>query len=282
MGVDHGPLIELRDLSFAYDGHSDALRGLWLSVAPGERVGLIGPNGAGKSTLFLCLAGVLHGYRGTIAVDGLSPGDERQLPALRRKVGVMFQSSDDQLFNPTVLDDVAFGPLNLGLSREAARQTALDALARVGVTADLHDRPPHRLSNGQRRRVALAGILAMDPAVLLLDEPASDLDPRGRAELIELLRQIGGTQLLAGHDLEMIRRTCQRVVLLDGGTLVADGPTDDVLSDAALMDAHGLYVPHSLQCCHDHGPGHAHAHRSTNHTPASGAATPRADRATAP
>ncbi len=161
----------------------------------------------------------------------------------------MFQSCDDQLFNPTVLDDVAFGPRNLGASREEAAQAAARALTDVGLPPDLHDRAPHHLSSGQKRRVALAGILAMDPDVLLLDEPASDLDPRGRNELIALLKRLGRTQLVAGHDLELIRQTCSRIVVLDGGAVVADGPTDAILSDAALMNAHGLEVPHSLRCC---------------------------------
>ncbi|MBN1491016.1 MAG: ABC transporter ATP-binding protein, partial [Phycisphaerae bacterium] len=176
--MNRKPLIILDALSFAYDGHADALRALTLEIDPGERVGLIGPNGAGKSTLFLCLTGVLHGYRGRIEIDGLSPADPKQLPALRRAVGMVFQSSDDQLFNPTVLDDVAFGPLNLGASHDEALAMARQALARVGLAEDLHTRAPHRLSNGQKRRVALAGVLAMAPAAMLLDEPASDLDAR--------------------------------------------------------------------------------------------------------
>lgn len=264
--MNRKPLIILDALSFAYDGHADALRGLTLEINPGEHVGLIGPNGAGKSTLFLCLTGVLHGYRGRIEIDGLSPADPKQLPALRRTVGMVFQSSDDQLFNPTVLDDVAFGPLNLGASRDEALATARQALARVGLAEDLHTRAPHRLSNGQKRRVALAGVLAMAPAAMLLDEPASDLDARGRTELINLLNRLGGTQIIAGHNLELIRRTCRRVVLLDDGRIVADALTDTILADADLMTAHGMEVPHSLQCCHDHAAQGGHAHAPADHT----------------
>jgi cobalt/nickel transport system ATP-binding protein len=259
-------LITIEGLAFAYDGMARTLEAVDLSVAAGERVGIVGPNGAGKSTLFLCLTGVLQGYGGRIAIDGLSPGTAGQLPALRRKVGMVFQSSDDQLFNPTVLEDVAFGPINLGMPREAALAAAREALARVGIEPGLHGRPPHQISNGQKRRVALAGILAMSPIVLLLDEPTSDLDPRGRAELIELLRGLGGTHLIAGHDLEMIRQTCGRVVLLDAGQIVADGPTDTIFADEALMHGHGLFVPHSLQCCHDHGDGAAHRHAAADHS----------------
>ncbi len=253
-----GPHIVIQDLSFSYDGRTPALDGISLAIDANERVGLVGPNGAGKSTLFLCLNGVLQGFKGRIEVDGLSPANERQLRELRRRIGVVFQSSDDQLFNPSVLDDVAFGPRNVGASREEAMRVATEALHRTGIPAELYQRPPNRLSSGQKRRVALAGVLAMAPAVLLLDEPASDLDPRGRSELIDLLDRIGGTQVIAGHDLEMIRRTCRRVVVLDAGRLVADGATDTILSDEPLMKAHGLCVPHSLKCCHSHEQPHAH------------------------
>jgi cobalt/nickel transport system ATP-binding protein len=263
--VANDPIIAVENLSFSYDGQANALQDVTLRINAGERVGFVGPNGSGKSTFFLCLMGVLRGGRGRIEIAGLSPADGRQLPALRRKVGLVFQNCDDQLFNPTVLDDVAFGPLNLGATRERARQTATEAIRRVGLPDGLLDRPPHRLSNGQKRRVALAGILAMNPEVLLLDEPASDLDPRGRSELIELLDGLGRTQLIAGHDLELMRKLCGRVVVLEAGRIVADGPIDQVLADEALMNAHGLYVPHSLRRGHDHGAG-AFRHPPANHT----------------
>lgn len=250
--MDEAVLIDVAGLSFSYDGQADVLCGVSLRVRRGERIGLVGPNGAGKSSLFLCLTGVVRGYRGRIDIEGLSPADDRQLREIRRRVGLVFQSSDDQLFNPTVLEDVAFGPLSLGMPREQALRAATASLERVRIPPELYDRPPHRLSSGQKRRVALAGVLAMSPDVLLLDEPASDLDPRGRAELIELLAAVGGTQMIAGHDLEMIRQTCRRVIVLDAGRLAADGPTDAILSDEDLMTSHGLAVPHSLRCCHTH------------------------------
>jgi len=213
------------------------------------------------------MLGVLTGYRGGISVAGLSPSSDDQLRELRRRVGLVFQNCDDQLFNPTVIDDVAFGPLNLGLSRKDARGTAMNSLLRVGLPAELAQRPPHRLSNGQKRRVALAGILAMNPDVLLLDEPASDLDPRGRTELIELLVGLNHTQLIAGHDLELIRLTCRRVVIFDAGRIVADGETDTLLSDEKLMHRHGLYVPHSLKSHHEH----VHDHHVARHEKPGGA-----------
>lgn len=265
--MNNEPQILIEKLSFSYDEQANALQDVTLSIEAGEHVGFIGPNGAGKSTLFLCMLGVLTGYRGRISVAGLSPSRDDQLRELRRRVGLVFQNCDDQLFNPTVIDDVAFGPLNLGASREQARQTAIDALTRVGLPAELAQRPPHRLSNGQKRRVALAGILAMNPDVLLLDEPASDLDPRGRTELIELLVGLNHTQLIAGHDLELIRLTCRRVVIFDAGRIVADGETDTLLSDEKLMHRHGLYVPHSLKSHHEH----VHDHHVARHEKPGGA-----------
>lgn len=263
--MSNDPIIRVENLSFSYDGRADALDGVTLRIHAGERVGFVGPNGSGKSTFFLCLMGVLRATRGRIEVAGRSPADDRQRAEIRRTVGLVFQNCDDQLFNPTIEEDVAFGPLNLGASRDEARRAAGEALRRVGLPAALHSRPPHHLSNGQKRRVALAGILAMNPDVMLLDEPASDLDPRGRAELIELLRGLGRTQLIAGHDLELIRKVCGRVVVLDAGRVAADGPVDAVLSNADLMDAHGLYVPHSLRGPHNHGAG-LHRHAPAEHT----------------
>jgi cobalt/nickel transport system ATP-binding protein len=213
-------------------------------VSPGERAGLVGPNGAGKTTLFLCLAGVLRPQSGSVRVCGLDVrAARRELP---RRLGIVFQDSDDQLFNSSVRDDVAFGPLNLGLKPDEVRARVTEALSRVGM-AGQEERVPMHLSGGEKRRVALAGVLAMRPEVLLLDEPTMFLDPRGRRELIELLKEIGGTQLVASHDLEFVRGLCPRVLLLDGGKVYVDGPTDAVLGDAALMERHGLEVPWSLR-----------------------------------
>lgn len=245
-------LIQAEGLTYRYNangrtGSRAALSGVTFQLREGERVGLVGPNGAGKSTLFLCLTGILDGFTGELRVAGHSPGDRRSIRTVRDLVGIVFQATDDQLFSPTVLDDAAFGPRNQGASRDEAVLRAREALGRVGFPPSLETAHPHELSGGERRRVALAGVLAMNPRVLLLDEPGSDLDPRGKRGLIELLNSLGGTQIIAAHDLELIRRTCPRTMVMDEGRIVADGATDALLGDAALMEAHGLEVPASLK-----------------------------------
>ena len=243
--------IHVHDLSFVYPAGQTALTQFSLNVSPGESVGLVGPNGAGKTTLFLCLSGVLLPTSGDLSVCGLhlrDAGERRQVPG---KLGIVFQNSDDQLFNATVFDDVAFGPLNLGLPEEAVRQRVKTALHQVGLDG-FEERVPFHLSGGEKRRVALAGILAMQPEVLLLDEPSSHLDPRGRRKLIKLVHQLPNTKLIASHDLELIVATCERAVVLDRGQIVGDGPVRRVLADKSLMEAHGLEVPHSLTHPHAH------------------------------
>jgi cobalt/nickel transport system ATP-binding protein len=240
------PAIDATDLSYAYPEGARALDRVTFRVAAGEGVGLVGPNGAGKTSLFLCLSGVLAAQAGTLRVAGLDLRDGAQRRKLPAHVGIVFQNSDDQLFNATVFDDVAFGPLNLGLPPDEVRRRVAEALARVGMTGQ-EQRVPFHLSGGEKRRVALAGVLAMRPSILLLDEPSMYLDPRGRRELIALIGTLGGTRLIASHDLEMILRTCERTLLLDRGKLIADGPTRTLLADAALMEEHGLEVPASLR-----------------------------------
>lgn len=242
--MNDGPAIRVAGLSFTYAGGVQALQEICFDVAAGEAVGVIGPNGAGKSTLFLCLAGVLPIAAGVATVAGLDPVRQRRL--LPTKVGLVFQNSDEQLFAATVGDDVAFGPLNLRLPAAEVRNRVAEALAKVGLVG-FESRVPHHLSGGEKRRTALAGVLAMRPEVLLLDEPSMFLDPRGRKELLQLLRSLGGTQLIASHDLDFILDRCSRVLLLDRGRLIADGPTATVLSDAALVEAHGLEVPYRLR-----------------------------------
>lgn len=239
------PAIHVADLSFAYPGGFLALDHLHLEVAAGESVGLVGPNGAGKTTLFLCLSGVLPFSRGSAQVAGLDPADRAGRARLPAKVGIIFQNSDDQLFNATVRDDVAFGPLNLGLPRDEILQRVTEALDRVGLTG-FEERVPFHLSGGEKRRAALAGVLAMRPEVLLMDEPSMYLDPRGRRELIRLVNSLSVTKVIASHDLELILETCRRALVIDKGRIVADGHAREVLADAGLMAAHGLEVPHSL------------------------------------
>jgi cobalt/nickel transport system ATP-binding protein len=239
------PTIRAHDLTYSYTGRPLALDHVSFEAVEGESIGVVGPNGAGKTTLFLCLSGVLPSQKAAVQIAGLDPSDPIQRRALPAKVGIVFQNSDDQLFNTTVFDDVAFGPLNLGFGPEEVKQRVAEALARVGL-AGFEQRVPFHLSGGEKRRVALAGVLAMRPEILLLDEPSMYLDPRGRRELIRLINSLTVTKLIATHDLELVRETCRRVLLLDAGRLVSDGPTRAVLTDARLMEEHGLEVPHSL------------------------------------
>jgi cobalt/nickel transport system ATP-binding protein len=245
--VSSEALLQVRELTYRYpQGPAVALERLSFDVAEGESVGLIGPNGAGKTTLFLCLSGVLIPKAEALRVAGLDVLDARQRRRLPGEVGIVFQDSDDQIFNATLFDDVAFGPLNLGVPPDEVRQRVTEALARVGLVG-MEDRVPFHLSGGEKRRAALAGVLAMRPRVLLLDEPSMFLDPRGRRELIALIRGLGGTKQIASHDLEMVVQTCARVLLLDRGRLIKDGPTRELLSDEKLMEDHGLEVPYSLR-----------------------------------
>lgn len=238
------PSLLVERLAFAYpDGHQ-ALYGVDLRVERGERVALLGPNGAGKTTLVLHLNGILGGGAGRVSVGGLAV-KQAHLQEVRRRVGIVFQDPDDQLFMPTVRQDVAFGPANLGL-RGADLDAAVDrALAAVGMS-EFADRPPHHLSFGQRRRVAVATVLAMDPEILVLDEPSSNLDPAGRRELAEILQSLPVTILMVTHDLPYALQLCERSVILDGGVIVADGATTMILGDDRLLSRHRLELPYGF------------------------------------
>ena len=235
------PVLDVRGLAYAYpDGHQ-ALYGVDLHVHRGERVALLGPNGAGKTTLVLHLNGILMPGAGSVAVSGL-PVVKENVQEVRRRVGIVFQDPDDQLFMPSVRDDVAFGPANLGLRGGELDARVAAALEQVGM-AEFADRPPHHLSFGQRRRVAVATVLAMEPEILVLDEPSSNLDPASRRELAEILTGLDVTVLMVTHDLPYAFELCPRSVVLSDGVVVADGPTYDVLTDDALMAAHRLELP---------------------------------------
>ncbi|MET3963392.1 cobalt/nickel transport system ATP-binding protein [Marmoricola sp. OAE513] len=238
------PVLDVRGLAHAYpDGHQ-ALFGVDLHVHAGERVALLGPNGAGKTTLVLHLNGILTAGAGTVAVSGL-PVEKKNLREIRRRVGIVFQDPDDQLFSATVRDDVAFGPRNLGLRGAELEARVLHALDQVGMT-EYVDRPPHHLSFGQRRRVAVATVLAMEPEILVLDEPSSNLDPASRRELADILRSLDVTVLMVTHDLPYALELCPRSVVLSDGVIVADGETRDVLTDDVLMKAHRLELPYGF------------------------------------
>ncbi|MEW6360457.1 MAG: ATP-binding cassette domain-containing protein [Planctomycetota bacterium] len=235
--------VSVENLTFTYPDGTEALRGVRWAVGAGASVGLIGPNGAGKSTLLLHLNGVLRG-EGTIKIGDVEVAGEN-LPEVRRRVGLVFQDADDQLFMPTVFDDVAFGPLNLGCSEAEVKERVERALAAVRLS-DLGEKAPHHLSGGQKRLAAIATTLSMDPGVLVLDEPTSNLDHRSRRALIHVLNDLPITKIVAGHDLEFILETCREVCLMNGGAVVRHGSAETLLSDEALLAAHGLETPHSL------------------------------------
>ncbi len=245
--------LEITGLRYRYHDGTEALRSISFRVLPGECVALLGPNGSGKSTLLLHLNGLLPDKisgDGAVKIYGeaLAAGN---LESVRRQVGLVFQDPDDQLFCPTVAEDVAFGPQQLGLTENEISYRVKKSLAQVGLAGFEH-RATHHLSHGEKRRACLAGVLACEPKVLVLDEPTSDLDPRGRREFKAMLRTLPATKLIATHDLEMAVELCARSIILDRGEIVADGRTLDLLGDEKLMLAHGLETPHILHHLHPH------------------------------
>jgi cobalt/nickel transport system ATP-binding protein len=277
-------LVEVERLGYAYPEGRRALGDVSFHLRHGERVGLIGPNGAGKTTLLLALAGLLDEFEGAVSVAGCDLTTAAGRRRVHQKLGVVFQNTDDQIINATVADDIAFGPLNLGLAPDEVRRRVELAMAQVGLPPDCRDRIPFHLSSGEKRRVAIAGVLAMDPDVVLMDEPTSDLDPRGRRELRRILEALSITRIISSHNLEFVLDTCDRVLLLDEGRLLGDGPVRRILADEELMLRHGLEVPdrisaeerreavqarlagitveaaHTHDHDHDHGHGHGHGH----------------------
>jgi len=240
-------IVEAKDLEYVYPDGTVALRGVSFRIEHGESVGIVGANGAGKSTLLLHLNGCLIATKGTVRI-GDFPVTPATLHHIRRSVGTIFQDPNDQLFMPTVEEDVAFGPLNMSLPADEVERRVRESLDSVNA-AHLRTRPPYKLSGGEKRAVAIASVLAMSPDILVMDEPTSGLDPRARRRLIELLRGFAHTKIIASHDLDMIMDLCQRTIVLHEGIVLADGPTDDVLGDEALLARAGLELPLRLQGC---------------------------------
>ncbi|MGD8813577.1 MAG: ATP-binding cassette domain-containing protein [Anaerolineales bacterium] len=232
--------IDVKNLHYAYPDGQVALRGVTLYIAPGEKVALVGPNGAGKSTLLLHLNGILRG-EGEVQVCG-QPVNDETLGDVRAAVGLVFQDPDDQLFSPSVFEDVAFGPLYMGLDEENIQQRVERSLDSVGMLG-IERRAPHHLSGGEKKRVAIATVLAMDPEILVLDEPTAGLDPRTRRGLINLLRELPQTMLVSTHDMGLVAESFLRTIVINEGRVVADGPTEQLLADEALLEAHGLEAP---------------------------------------
>jgi len=237
-------IIRVNNLEYAYPDGTKALRGVNLSIFEKESVGIIGPNGAGKSTLLLHLNGILQG-EGKVEIMGLEVGNNN-LSFIRSKVGLVFQDPEDQLFMPTVFDDVAFGLINMGKEREDIISSVKEALEEVGML-DSINRISHHLSFGEKKRISLATVLSMKPEILVLDEPSSNLDPKTRRHLIEILKGIKATKIISGHDLELILELCNRVVLLDKGSVIYGGHPRDILANDSLMQSHGLEVPLSIK-----------------------------------
>jgi cobalt/nickel transport system ATP-binding protein len=238
------PSLRISNLAYAYpDGHQ-ALFGVNLELQKGERVALLGPNGAGKTTLVLHLNGIIATQQGSVSVAGkvVDGKNKESLKHIRERVGIVFQDPDDQLFMPTVFEDVAFGPYNFGLRDEELKRVVNDALAKVGMT-EFAERPPHHLSFGQRRRVAVATVLAMNPEILVLDEPSSNLDPASRRELAAILKELNVTILMVTHDLPYALELCERSVILSGGVIAADGKTAELFANDDLLAKHRLELP---------------------------------------
>lgn len=241
--------IEIIGLEYSYPDKTKALQGIDLVIKPGEAVALVGANGAGKSTLLLHLNGINKG-KGKVNICGLSVEDSN-IKKIRSLVGMVFQNPDDQLFLPTVFDDVSFGPMNMGLDKEEVERRTRRALEAVGMQ-DFTHKLPHHLSFGQKKRISIATVLSMEPEILVLDEPTSNLDPRNRRNLVELLKGFETTKLIATHDMGMVADVCQRVVVMSNGKIVADGDVKTILTDRDLLDKYGLESPFldpHVHCC---------------------------------
>lgn len=262
-------VIKTRGLCFRYGKEAEALHKIDLEIRAGEAVALIGPNGAGKSTLLLLLRGILDAAEGEIMINGRRLSGPEKIASLAGETGLVFQDPDDQLFSATVFDDVAFGPINLGLSRTEVEERVRRALSAVGLSG-FEERVPHHLSGGEKRRVSLATVYAMEPSILLLDEPTSHLDPKARLEVIKLIQEFPGTRVIATHDFELILKVATRVVLIHRGRIAAQGRPVEILTDEALLQANGMEMPlvvrylMALQSG-DHEALHEHEHAHVYH-----------------
>jgi len=240
-------MVEVKDLQYAYPDGTEALRGVSFRIAHGESIAIVGENGAGKSTLLLHLNGFLEPTLGSIQIGDI-PLNPKTIKLVRRSVGMVFQDPDDQLFMPTVYDDIAFGPLNLGLSAEDAHVRVITALATVGAS-HLKNRPSYKLSGGEKRSAAIASVLSMTPDILVMDEPTSNLDPKARRKLIELLKTFEHTKIIATHDLDMVLDVCHRTIVIHEGRITADGPTLEVFQNVDLLEESHLEQPLRIQGC---------------------------------
>jgi cobalt/nickel transport system ATP-binding protein len=240
MITDHNEVVKVNGLRFCYPDGLEALRGVSFSLRAGDKVALVGPNGAGKSTLMLQLNGILRG-QGTVEI-GTLPLNPHNITVIRGLVGLVFQNADDQLFSPTVFEDVAFGPLHMGLAEDEVMRRVEEALDMVHMR-DYKDRLSHHLSAGEKKRIAIATVLSMHPEILVLDEPSAGLDPRARRSLIHLLHEMPITMLVSTHDMVLVRECFPRTIVMDRGQIVADGPTAQLLDDAQFLEAHGLEKP---------------------------------------
>ena len=238
-------IVDFKNVSFRYPDGTEALKGVNFRITHGESVGVVGANGAGKSTLLQHMNGYLMPTSGTVTIGDLTLTGKTKRE-IRKKVGIVFQNPDDQLFMPTVFDDVAFGPLNLGMDEASVRERVRKALGMVN-SLDLRDKPPHHLSAGQKSAVAIASVMAMEPDILAMDEPAANLDPRSRRSLISLLKTFKHSKIIASHDLDLILDVCQRCIVIGGGAVVADGPSEEILSNKALLEENNLELPLSFQ-----------------------------------
>lgn len=239
------PLLSLINVNYSYENGTPVLTDVNLHVHPGESIGLIGANGVGKSTLMKLVVGLCTNYTGELEVEGI-PVTDKNMAKVRQKIGYVFQDSENQLFMPTVYQDVAFGPRNYGFSEDEVKERTEKALEMVGLS-HLKDKQIYKLSGGEKKLAAIATILSLDPKLILMDEPSVALDPRNRRNLIQILEKLPVVRLIASHDLDFIWDTCDRTILMDGGTIVADGSTKDILSNKDLLENHGLELPLRLQ-----------------------------------